>query len=139
MRLAGKIFQGVGSFRDDGFDAERVGAEGRVVQAEDEAATFVRNAEAADASMKSASDIAAAEHWADATRVQGANQGQQALVGGFADGVSSIAGGIFKSKGSGASNAVTPRVRMGNYSEMAAHNSSRADDYGIWSGKTINW
>ena len=158
MRHAADIFTGVGSFRDEGFDAERVGAEGRVVQAEDEAATFMRNAEATDTAMKSASDLAAAEHWAEATVAQGANQGQQSLMQGITSGVQGLVGS-FGSMGGGGGFGQAPQTvnaassssswgGMSDYMSGLRNNVGYSDpggnfgrsvltsgnDYGIWNG-----
>ena len=67
--------------------------------AETNANVAINNARTADARMGAEAKVAAAGHWADATKAAGQAQGQASMVGGIASGIGGLASGIGKGGG----------------------------------------
>ena len=96
MRFAGrKINDFLGTKADYG----GIGMMATKNAAEDAANVAINNARTADARMGAEAKIAAADHWADATKAMGQAEGQASMVGGIASGIGGLAGGIGKGGG----------------------------------------
>ena len=98
MRFAGgrKINDFLGSKADWG----GIGMTATKDFAETNANVAINNARTADARMASEAKVAAANHFADATKAAGQAQGQASMVSGIAGGIGGLAGG-FGGGGSG--------------------------------------
>ena len=98
MRFAGS--SKIAGFIDEGPRYDLIGSKSAVNAAQDSVNTSMNNASTSDAVLSGQAQIAAANHYADATRAAGAAQGQASMVSGIAGGIGGL-GGLFKSKGGG--------------------------------------
>jgi len=97
MRFAGSKIAG---FIDEGPRYDKIGSKSVINAAQDSVNTSMNNARTSDAVMSGQAQIAAANHYADATRAGAATQGQATMVSALADSARSL-GGLFKSRGGG--------------------------------------
>ena len=102
--MAGQV-KGVTDFLGVKPEYGMIGSQGIADQAREVAAITAGNALATNAGLKARADMAAAEHYADASIAAGQAQGQASMIGGIASGLAGLAplipkGGFFnKSKG----------------------------------------
>lgn len=102
MRFAGSKIAG---FIDEGPSYDKIGSKSVINAAQDSVNTSMNNARTSDAVMSGQAKIAAANHYADATRAAGAAQGQASMVSGIAGGIGGL-GGLFKSGGGGGGGSI---------------------------------
>ena len=98
--MAGQV-KGVTDFLGVKPEYGMIGSQGIADQAREIAAITAGNALATNAGLKARADMAAAEHYADATIAAGQAQGQASMIGGIASGLGGLAGGIGKLGGGG--------------------------------------
>jgi len=100
QRMAGQA-KGITEFLGVKPEYGMIGSQGIADQAREVAAITAGNALATNAGLKARADMAAAEHYADATIAAGQAQGQASMIGGIASGLGGLAGGIGKLGGGG--------------------------------------
>ena len=94
-RMAGSI-KGVTDFLGVKPEYGAMGAQTIADTAKEFAAVTEGNAMAANAGMKAQADIAAAQHYADASATAANASAQSSMIGGIAGGLGGLAGGIGK-------------------------------------------
>ena len=92
-RMAGSI-KGLGSFLGTRPDYAAQGTQSVVDAAREFASVTEGNALVTNAGLKAQADIAAAQHYADATAAGAQAQSQASMVGGIAGGLGGLASGI---------------------------------------------
>jgi len=109
-RMAGSI-KGIGSFLGTRPDYAAQGSQSVVDAAREFSSVAEGNALVTNAGLKAQADIAAAQHYADATAAGAQAQSQASMIGGIAGGLGGLASGI----GSLGKSSLSPTLQKASY------------------------